>query len=141
LTGGLHAERLRDLSIQFRDFLTHQTNIELVDTEAVGADRGPDALLAALERLDAALSQIADLQSVYSDSATGALDSVAFPVAVLVGEYIRATLGGEWREPDDPHHDDTLVITLHDGQTLDLFPVVRAAILSGSPNLARIVRA
>lgn len=87
-----------------------------------------------------ALSQIADLQSVYSDTATGSLEPVAYPVAVLVGEYIRVTLGGEWQEPDEPYGEDMLRIAIDNGQAVDLFPVVRAAILSDSPKLAGIVR-
>lgn len=140
VTARSDADRLSDLARQFRDFLTHQTNVELLDIGAVSS--GLDALRSALERLDAALDQLADLTTVYADTMTGSLEPLVYPVAALTGEYVRHTLGGQWQSQDDdiPPGHESLKMTLDDGDTIDLISIVRVAILSGPPNLTAMIR-
>ncbi|HUG17156.1 MAG TPA: hypothetical protein VMM78_19280 [Thermomicrobiales bacterium] len=140
MSGALHGGRLHDLARQFRDYLAQQTNVDLVAIDAVAAPGGPAALRTALERLDAALGQLADLQSVYSDSPTGSLEPLLFPVAALTGEYMRAAFGGQWQTPDDAlPGEDALLIVIGDQPPVDLLPIVRASLLAAGPNLAGIV--
>jgi hypothetical protein len=141
VSGASQSERLYDLARQFRQFLIDQTNVELVDLGAAASNGGPEALRSALDRLDAALSQLADLGSVYAETSSSSLEPVVYPVTALAGEYIRATIGGEWQAADDTFPgDDTLIISLADDEFLDLLAVVRAALLSGPPRLAAMVR-
>lgn len=142
MTARSDADRLSGLARQFREFLIHQTNVSLHDFGVESAACGPVALRAALERLDAALDQMSDLASVYADTNAGSLEPLIYPVAVLTGEYIRDTIGGQWQPPDDdaPPGDGTLNMKLTDGEVVDLTSVVRVAILAGTPSLSVMVR-
>jgi hypothetical protein len=97
-------------------------------------------LLVAVERLDLALGQLADLASVYDTSAGPSLEPLALPVAALTGEYLAAA-GSRWLppDPDDPTPSDGLTIVTAGGIAIDLLGVARATLLSGAPNLAAVV--
>jgi hypothetical protein len=139
-----HLERIAELAYQFAGYLTAQTEIEVIDSGAVGDTHGPVAVLAAFERLDAALEQLADLASVYSDDRRASLEPLALPTAALAGEYLRHALGASWYpgglDGGDRVPGESLVIVLPGGVAADLLAVVRAALLSGAPNLTAIAR-
>src|SRR6478672_9010159 len=86
---GERAQQLTALAANFRAFLADQTGVELLLAEHVTANDLP----AALERLDLALGQLADLTTVYGDDSRGMLDPLVAPAAVAVGDYLRAALG------------------------------------------------
>lgn len=133
-------ERIAALAAQLLDYLRHGTDVELDNPEAMRDADGPDALVAAVERLDLALAQLTDLASVY-DGASPSLEPLALPAAALTGEYLRQATGAAWLapEPDDPLPDDNLTLVTSDGIAIDLLGLARAALLSGAPNLRAVV--
>lgn len=134
--------QIHALARQLIGHLAGQTDIELIQIGAVGAARGPDVLLTAIERLDAALAQLADLASVYGDDRQFSLDPLVLPVAALFGEYLRDATGASWHhpDPDDPMPDDELILLMPDGIAVDLLGVARAALVSNAPNLTAVAR-
>lgn len=129
-----HRQRqLVELARGFSAQLSAQTGVELL-----AFDRAPVAgLTAALERLDLALAQLADLASVYGDDSRAMLDPLNVPAAAVVGEYLRAARAGAWRAPN-PGDTDSLVIVLPGGTTLDLLAIARRAFADGAPCFAAL---
>ncbi|HMM43717.1 MAG TPA: hypothetical protein PKA95_17620 [Thermomicrobiales bacterium] len=138
---GERSRQIATLAEQFRDYLTHQTDTDMPKIEAVATDYGL-GVLAAFERLDAALALLLDLASVYDDAgpARGALEPLVLPAAALAGEYLRAAGLAAWHESgDDDLADDALIIVAAT-TAIDLTGVARAALASERPNLSAIAR-
>lgn len=136
---GERPRQIAALAERFRDYLTHQTDTDMLEIEAVATDHGL-GVLAAFERLDAALAVLLDLASVY-ESARGTFEPLVLPAAALAGEYLRAAGLATWHEPeeDDFGADDALVIVA--GPTaIDLAGVARAALASDRPNLSAVAQ-
>jgi hypothetical protein len=131
---GERAQQLTALAANFRAFLADQTGVELLLAENVTANDLP----AALERLDLALGQLADLTTVYGDDSRGMLDPLVAPAAVAVGDYLRAALGASW-QASDPLAPEELVILMPGQPALDLLGLARVALAGGAPNLAALV--
>jgi hypothetical protein len=129
----------QDLARHFRAYLTDQTGIEILDIGAVRTVDGPEALRTAFERLDAAIGQLVDLASVYSDTPQQALEPLALPIAALAGEYLRVHLGGHWRAGDDAAG-AVATIDLDDGRSIDVLSVVHRMLASGSLQLTETLR-
>lgn len=134
------------LADRFREYLSHQTDIDIVPPVAVAIDDGHASvsLEIAFERLDAALGQLIDLASIYAEGqiATDMLEPLILPAAALAGEYLRSALDAFWIAPDleMPNWDAELDLALPGGIGIDLVGVTRAALLSGMPNLSAIAR-
>ena len=131
---GERAQQLTALAANFRAFLADQTGVELLLAEHVTANDLP----AALERLDLALGQLADLTTVYGDDSRGMLDPLVAPAAVAVGDYLRAALGASW-QASDPLAPNDAVILMPGQPALDLLGLARVALAGGAPNLAALV--
>ena len=133
--------QLATLASQLVEYLRQQTDIQIDPPGAIGPDAAAE-LLAAFERLDLALGQLADLASIYDEGIGPALDGLALPLAALTGEHLRHTTAAQWlpHDPDDPNPDDSLLLVTADGIAIDLLGVARAALLSGAPNLTAVVR-
>lgn len=128
--------RLDELAGTFRAYLTDQTGVELPPVDGLAAAD----LRVALERLDLALGQLADLATVYGDDTRGMLDPLAAPSAALVGAYLRVTTGATWEAPD-PSTADELAILLPGLPRLDLLGLARTALAGGAPRFAALVKA
>jgi hypothetical protein len=139
VAGADRASRFAALASGFAGYLTAQTGIEIAVPSGTGAaaDADPRVVLATIERLDAALQQIIDLATAYSDDPRLTLEPLALPAAALMGEVLRAGLGAAWLDEGD---EDALAIVTLDGIAIDLVGVTRAALLSGSPNLTAVAR-
>lgn len=139
-------EQILALAERFREYLSHQTDIQIVPPGAVTTSDGSDAisLEIAFERLDAALGQLIDLASIYAEGqvATDALESLILPAAALAGEYLRAALDASWLpvDPEMPDAGSMLDLALPGGVAIDLVGVARAALLSTAPNLSAVAR-
>jgi hypothetical protein len=133
-------EQIEALAGQLVAYLRHGTDVGLDEPRAVSDAHGPAALLAAVERLDLALAQLADLASIY-EGAGPSLEPLALPAAALTGEYLRHATGAAWLapDPDDPMPDDALTIVTADGVAIDLLGVARASLLSGNPNFRAVI--
>ena len=133
------------LAERFREYLSQQTDIEIVPSGAVASGDGPAAvpLETAFERLDAALGQLIDFASIYAEGqvASDMLEPLILPAAALAGEYLRAALDASWIAPDleMPDWDSSLDLALPQGIAIDLVGVTRAALLSGAPNLSALI--
>jgi hypothetical protein len=127
------AQQLTALAANFRAFLADQTGVELLSAEGLTTAELPTAL----ERLDLALGQLADLTTVYGDDSRGMLDPLVAPAAMAVGDYLRATLGASW-QADDPLAPEELVILVPGQPALDLLGLARMALSGGAPNLAAL---
>lgn len=138
--------QIAQLAEQFREYLSQQTDIEIVPLGAIASGEGPAAvsLEIAFERLDAALGQIIDLASIYAEGqiATDMLEPLILPAAALAGEYFRSALDAFWIAPDPemPDAGSELDLGLPGGIAIDLVGVTRAAMLSGEPDLSAIAR-
>jgi hypothetical protein len=128
------AQQLIALAANFRAFLADQTGVELVSVDGLTTADLPTAL----ERLDLALGQLADLTTVYGDDSRGMLDPLAAPAAVAVGDYLRAALGASW-QASDPLAPEELVILIPGQPALDLLGLARVALSGGTPHLAALV--
>lgn len=137
MTESDRASRIQAVALGYRDYLRNQTDIEMAEIGAVDQSHGPDALVAAIERVDHALTQMIDLASVYTDDARMSLEPLLVPTAALVGEYLRVALTAEWM-PDDGMQ-DALIIVLPNGIAADLVGVARTALLSGAPNFSAVI--
>ncbi|MGH9175472.1 MAG: hypothetical protein ACRD1H_13995 [Vicinamibacterales bacterium] len=133
-------ERIAALAAQLVAYLRQQTEIVIDMPGDIDPD-GPAPLLAAFERLDLALGQLADIASVYDEGPGPALEPLALPLAALTGEHLRHVAAAHWlpADPDDPNPDDSLLLVTADGIVIDLLGVARAALLSGAPNLTAVV--
>ena len=127
------AQQLTALAANFRAFLADQTGVDLLPAEGLRAADLP----AALERLDLALAQLADLTTVYGDDSRGMLDPLVAPAAVTTGDYLRAALGATW-QATDPLAPEELVILVPGQSSLDLLGLARVALAGGTPNLAAL---
>jgi hypothetical protein len=127
-------EQLTTLAANFRAFLAQQTGVELLPADGLDVA----ALPAALERLDLALAQLADLTTVYGDDSRGMLDPLVAPAAVAAGDYLRAALGATWQAAD-PFAPEELVILVPGQPALDLLGLARVALAGGAPNLAKLL--
>jgi hypothetical protein len=127
------AQQLAALAANFRAFVADQTGVDLVPVEDITASDLPKAL----ERLDLALGQLADLTTVYGDDSRGMLDPLAAPAAVAVGDYLRAALGASW-QASDPLAPEELVILVPGQPALDLLGLARVALSGGAPHLAAL---
>lgn len=124
-------EQITGIARQFAAYLGEQTGTNLADPE----DTGSDDLKEAFVRLDAALDQLTALADVYGADPRSAYEPLVLPAAALVGEYFRHGSGARWIEPV-VDEDTTLIIESATGAQIDLTAAVRAAFLSGMPNLS-----
>lgn len=138
---GERSRQIAALAERFRDYLTHQTDTDMLEIEAVATDHGL-GVLAAFERLDAALALLLDLASVYDDAGPtpGTLEPLVLPAAALAGEYLRAAGLAAWHEPDDDDLADDALIIIAGPAAIDLTGVARAALASDRPNLSAVAR-
>jgi hypothetical protein len=131
-----------DLAGTFRTYLSDQTGLVLPDPGVVDTLHGPVALRAALEALDAAVNQLADLASIYAEGPVAPLEPLALPIAALAGEYIRAHLAARWHAEPDQGEGALLVLPAEsEPRVLDLLALVRAMLASGALHLATLVPA
>lgn len=135
--GRSRAAWMAQLAGGFREYLIGQTEIELLALEF-----GSGPVLLAIERLDLALGQLADLASVYGDDSRGMLDPLMVPAAALSGEYLRILSAAVWIEPDpDLPPDDSLLLVLDNGIAIDLHGIARVALGSPGPSLGPAIAA
>lgn len=125
-------EQIAAIARQFAAYLREQTGTDLPDPASLDSD---GALVEVFGRLDAALDQLTALADVYGTDPRSAYEPLVLPAAALVGEYLHYGAGARWIEPliDE---DSTLIIETADTTTVDLTAAVRAAFLSGMPNLS-----
>ncbi len=138
---GERSRQIAALAERFRDYLTQQTDTDMTAIEAVATDHGL-AVFTAFERLDAALTLLLDLASVYDDApARNTLDPLVLPAAALAGEYLRAAGLAAWHEPeDDDIAGDSSLVIVAGTAAIDLAGVARAALASERPNLSAVAR-
>lgn len=126
------------LAERFRDYLTSQTDTDMTQIEAVDDPHGLD-VVQAFERLDAALSVLVDLASVYDDMPRSTLESLVLPAAALAGEYLRVAGFAEWYPLEEGDPDDDLTIVAG-SSAIELTGVVRAALAGERPNLSAVAQ-
>ncbi|HAX25854.1 MAG TPA: hypothetical protein DCX80_12565 [Chloroflexi bacterium] len=134
------SRQIAALAERFRDYLTHQTDTDILEIEAVATDHG--LCITAFDRLDVALELLLDMASVYSDAgpARGALEPLILPAAALAGEYLRAAGLASWHEPGEDDLAIEALVIVSGATAIDLDGVARAALASGRPSLSAVAR-
>jgi hypothetical protein len=128
--GSSRDAQIAEIAVKYVEFIETQTGLALFAPELIDAARVNEAF----STLDAALDQMSDFADVYGSERMHALEALVLPTAALVGEYLIHGADAVWVEPVF-EADTTLVIAMPDGVAVDLTGAVRAALLSGVPNL------